>query len=66
LNSREPNKVKIKSVLADGAYNSSTKFAVSYKKMIKSEIKVRKNSIISNKNNRLRKQVVMFQEKRIC
>jgi hypothetical protein len=66
LNSREPNKVKIKSVLADGAYNSSTKFPVSYKKMIKSEIKVRKNSIISNKNNRLRKQVVIFQEKRIC
>lgn len=29
LNSREPNKVKIKSVLADGAYNSSTKFPVS-------------------------------------
>jgi hypothetical protein len=36
------------------------------KKMIKSEIKVGKNSTISNKNNRLRKQVVMFQEKRIC
>jgi hypothetical protein len=53
-NSRGPNKIKIKSVLADGAYDSNTNFRYPEDKKIKPGIKVRKNSVVSPKNYRLR------------
>ncbi len=52
--SREPNTTKIKSVLADGAYDSNTNFQYLEGKKIKPGIKVRKNSVVSPKNYRLR------------
>ena len=57
-------KVKIKSVLADGAYDSNTNFRYLEKKRITPGIKVRKNSIVSPKNNRLRNREVRLQTKR--
>lgn len=54
---------KIESVLADGAYDSNTNFQYLQEKKIKSGIKVRKNSIISPKNNRLRNREVRLQIK---
>ncbi len=54
--SREPNTAKIKSILGDGAYYSNNKFRYLEYKNIKPSIKVRKNSIISIRNNRLRKK----------
>jgi IS5 family transposase len=44
----------IKSVLADGAYDSNNNFKHLEKKKIQPGIKVRKNSIIARKNNILR------------
>jgi hypothetical protein len=49
----ESKTVKMKSVLADGAYDSNANFKYLLEKMIKPSIKVRKNSIISIRNNRL-------------
>ena len=46
---------KIKSVLADGAYDSNKNFKYLQKKRILPGIKVRKNSIISCKNNKFEK-----------
>jgi hypothetical protein len=45
---------KIKTVLADGAYDSNKNFKYLNEKRIQPGIKVRKNSIISCKNNKLR------------
>ncbi len=59
--SREPNTVKIKSVLADGAYDSNANFQYLEDKKITPGIKVRKNSIISIRNNRLRNREVIIQ-----
>ncbi len=61
--SREPNTVKIKSVLADGAYDSNANFQYLEDKKITPGIKVRKNSIISIRNNRLRNREVIIQSK---
>lgn len=58
----EPNVVKIESVLADGAYDSNTNFQYLEDHKIKPGIKVRKNSIVSTKNNRLRNKEVMLQQ----
>jgi hypothetical protein len=52
---------KIKTVLADGAYDSNKNFKYLQKKRIQSGIKVRKNSIISCKNNKLRNREVKLQ-----
>lgn len=60
LNDRD---TKIESVLADGAYDSNTNFQYLQEKKIKSGIKVRKNSIVSPKNNRLRNREVRLQTK---
>ncbi|CAN5677576.1 IS5-like element IS903B family transposase [soil metagenome] len=61
--SREPNTVKIKSVLADGAHDTNTNFQYLEQKGITPGIKVRKNSIVSPKNNRSRNKEVMLQTK---
>jgi hypothetical protein len=47
-------KFHIKSVLADGAYDSNKNFKYLERKKIRPSIKVRKNSIIRHKNNMLR------------
>ena len=52
------HKKKIKSVLADGAYDSNTNFRYLEEKKITPAIKVRRNSIVSSKNNRLRNMEV--------
>ena len=64
LNLSETNTViKIKSVLADGAYDSNTNFRYIQEKKITPGIKVRKNSIISSRNNRLRNKETRLQSK---
>jgi transposase len=57
------DKKKIKSVLADGAYDSNTNFQYLEEKRFTPGIKVRNNSIISSRNNRLRNKEVMRQSK---
>jgi hypothetical protein len=52
--SSKSNVIKIKSVLADGTYDSNSNFRYLEDKKIKPGIKVRKNSVFSPKNNRLR------------
>ena len=54
---------KIKSVLVDGAFDSNANFRYIEDKRIKPGIKVRKNSIVSPKNNGLRNKEVMRQSK---
>src|SRR4051794_28623650 len=50
----DENKIKIKSVLADGAHDTNKDFQyLEYKRIIPG-IKVRKNSIVSSRNNKLR------------
>ena len=61
---RKDNKdIKIKSVLGDGSYDSNENFKNLLKKRIMPCIKVRKNSIISSKNNKLRNREVINQTK---
>ena len=58
------DKKKIKSVLADdGAYDSNTNFKYLQEKKITPAIKVRRNSIVSPKNNKLRNRESRFQTK---
>jgi hypothetical protein len=61
----ESNKkiIKIKSALADGAYDSNANFRYLQEKGITPGIKVRKNSIVSARNNSLRNREVMLQSK---
>jgi hypothetical protein len=59
----ENRNVKIESVLAYGSYDSNKNFKYLQKKEIKPAIKVKKNSIISLKNNRLRNREVSSQIK---
>ena len=47
--------IKIKSALGDGSYDSNENFKYLQKKRIQPAIKVRKNSIISLKNNKIKK-----------
>ncbi len=54
---------KIESVLADGAYDTNRNFRYLEMKDITPGIKVRKNSIISIKNNMLRNREVRLQIK---
>jgi uncharacterized protein YwbE len=61
--SREPNTIKVKSILADGAYDSNTNFKYLQEKKITPAIKVRRNSIVSPKNNRLRNRESRIQTK---
>jgi hypothetical protein len=57
------NIIKIKSALADGAYDSDANFRYLQEKGITPGIKVRKNSIVSARNNSLRNSEVMLQSK---
>ncbi len=52
---------KIKTVLADGAYDSNKNFNYLNEKRIQPGIKVRKNSIVSTKNNKIRNREVKLQ-----
>jgi DDE family transposase len=56
------DKKNIKSILANGAYDSNNNFQYLENKKIKPGIKVRKNSIVSNRNNRLRNKEVKLQK----
>ncbi len=61
---RSNNNIKIKSALGDGSYDSNENFKyLLEKKRIRPGIKVRKNSIISLKNNSLRNREVYSQSK---
>ena len=53
------NNIKIKSVLGDGSYDSNENFKYLQNKRILPAIKVRKNSIISRKNNSLRNKFIL-------
>ena len=57
------DKKKIKSVLADGANDSNTNFKYLQDKKITPAIKVRRNSIVSPKNSRLRNRESRLQTK---
>jgi hypothetical protein len=59
----ESRTVKIKSVLADGVYDSTAKLKYLLEKMIKPSIKVKKNSFISIRNNRVRNKEARLQSK---
>jgi hypothetical protein len=61
----ESNKkiIKIKSALGDGAYDSNGNFQYLQEKGITPGIKVRKNSIVSARNNKLRNKEVYLQSK---
>src|SRR3954452_17737737 len=59
----DENKIKIKSVLVDGAHDTNTNFQFLEQKGITPGIKVRKNSIISIRNNSLRNREVRLQTK---
>jgi hypothetical protein len=59
---RNSNKdIRIKSALGDGSYNSNKNFNYLQKNKIKPAIKVRNNSIISSKNNKIRNREAKFQ-----
>jgi hypothetical protein len=55
--------IKIKSALCDGLYNSNENFKYLQKKRIRHGIRVRKNPIISRKNNKVGNREVTFQMK---
>ncbi|CAN5708540.1 hypothetical protein BH23THE1_BH23THE1_30800 [soil metagenome] len=62
-NEKQLNMMRRISASADGAYDSNSNFRYLEKKGIKPGIKVRKNSIISSRNNRLRNREVKLQSK---
>ena len=59
----DKKKIKICFGLADGAYDSNTNFKYLQRKRITPAIKVRRNSIVSPKNNKLRNREVRLQTK---
>jgi len=61
--SSESNMTKVKYVLADGAYDSNNNFRYLQEKKIMPSIKVRKKSVVSIKNNRLRNKESRLQTK---
>ena len=58
---KQNNSVNIKAVLEDGAYDSNENFKYLQEKEILPGIKVRKNSTISSKNNKVRNREVELQ-----
>jgi len=66
LKRRSKNNIKIKSAfLGDGSYDSNENFKYPQKKRIMPSIKVRKNFIISSKNNKIRnKEKLDFKQKK--
>jgi hypothetical protein len=61
LDNHDEKNVKIKSVLSDGTYDSNENFKILDDNGIEPAIKVRKNSIASSKNNRMRNREVRNQ-----
>lgn len=59
----KPHRIKIRSVLADGAHDTNKNFQYLEDKRIIPGIKVRKNSIVSSRNNKLRNREVRLQTK---
>lgn len=59
-NNSESNTVKMKSVLADDAYESNSNFQCLIEKKIKQGIKLRKNYVLSPRNNRSRNKEVIW------
>ena len=55
--------IKIKSFIGDGAYDSNKNFKYLKEKRIRPTIKVKRNSIISSKNNKIRNEEVQLQTK---
>lgn len=55
--------IKIQSFIGDGAYDSNENFKYLQKKRIQPIIKVKRNSIISSKNNKIRNKEVELQTK---
>src|SRR4051794_21508957 len=55
------NKIKIRSVLADGAHDTNKNFQYLEDKRITPGIKVRKNAIVLSRNNKLRNKEVRLQ-----
>ena len=55
--------IKIKSFIGDGAYDSNENFKYLQKKRIRPIIKVKRNSIISSKNNKIRNREVRFKQR---
>jgi predicted acylesterase/phospholipase RssA len=55
--------IKTKSLLGDGAYDSNENFKYLKEKRIQPIIKVKRNSIISSKNNKIRNEEVQLQTK---
>ena len=65
LKRKDDKDVKIESVLGDGSYDSNENFKYLQTKRIMSGIKVRKNSIIYIKNNKIRnKEKLNVKQKR--
>ena len=60
-----PDKRKIKSVLADGAHDANRNFRYLEDKKIIPGIKIRRNSIVSPKNNKLRNKESRLQPKNL-
>ena len=60
---RNNKEIKIKSALGDCSYDSNKNFNYLQKKKIKPVIKVRKNSIISSKNKKIRNRETNFQKR---
>ena len=58
LDNHDEKKVKIKSVLSDGAHDANKNFRFPNDKRIKPAIKVKRNSTISYKSNRMRNKVI--------
>jgi hypothetical protein len=59
----KPHRIRIRSVLADGAHDTNKNFQYLEDKIITPGIKVRKNSIVSSRNNKLRNKEVRLQTK---
>lgn len=59
----KPHKMKIRSVLADGAHDTNKNFQYLEDKRITPGIKVRKNAIVLSRNNKLRNKEVRLQIK---
>jgi hypothetical protein len=55
--------IKIKSFIGDGSYDSNENFKYLTEKRIRPIIKVKRNSIISSKNNKIRNEEVQLQTK---
>ena len=63
LNARHHHGEKVKSVLADGAYDSNANFRFLNDERIKPVIKVKRNSVVSTKNSKTRNCEVRQQTK---